>query len=143
MKKNGQGLNETRLGGQMGAAPELILAAERCKVSDVWYPCSSMWRHRPGSLPAGPHTAQGFLRFLLSLLLALSAVGCNPTLDVIGVYFPAWLVSSVAGLTLAYLAIWRLGHHRPLRQLAQSGLFFLSLTVSLSFAVWWLFFRGT
>jgi ABC-type Na+ efflux pump permease subunit len=75
------------------------------------------------------------------LVTPFSALGCAPTLDVLGVYFPAWLVSAVVGLLSAYAVIAWLGYRPGQRELAQSGLFFCSLTVVVSLLNWWIFFR--
>jgi hypothetical protein len=76
------------------------------------------------------------------VLLPLASIGCAPTLDVQGVYFPAWLVSAIVGLASAYSLVWWIGRRPARRALAQSGVFFCSLTVSVSMLVWWIFFSG-
>ena len=73
---------------------------------------------------------------------AFSALGCAPTLDVLGVYFPAWLVSAVVGLLSAYALVAWMGRRPGQRELAQSGLLFCSLTVVVSLLTWWIFFSG-
>ena len=60
----------------------------------------------------------------------------------LGVYFPAWLVSAVVGLVVAYALVRWLGRRPGARELAQSGLFFCSLTVMVALLVWWIFFSG-
>ena len=75
------------------------------------------------------------------LVTSFSALGCAPTVDVLGVYFPAWLVSAVVGLISAYALVAWLGRRPGQRELAQSGLFFCSLTVVVSLLSWWIFFR--
>jgi uncharacterized membrane protein len=72
----------------------------------------------------------------------VTPVGCAPTVNVLGVYFPAWLVSAVVGLVVAYAVVWWLGQRRAARALAQSGLLFCSLTVIVGLLVWWIFFSG-
>lgn len=89
-------------------------------------------RFRVGD-PAGPWAA-------LAALVATS--GCAPTVDVLGVYFPAWLVSAVVGLVAAYAVVWWMGRRPGERALAQSGLLFSSLTVIVGLLVWWIFFSG-
>jgi Flp pilus assembly protein TadB len=88
--------------------------------------------HRSGMRPSG--TA--------FLLPAAAAFGCAPSLNVLGVYFPGWLVSSVVGLVVAYSLVWWLGRRPRQRALAQSGLLFCSLTVMVALLVWWIFFSG-
>lgn len=78
-----------------------------------------------------------------TLLLGLLAVpGCAPILDVRGVYFPGWLVSSVAGVAGGYLLVYWLGRRADARPLAESGLFFVSVTAGIALSVWWLAFSG-
>jgi len=88
--------------------------------------------------------ARGRARPLLAALTVLvsAALGCAPTVNVLGVYFPSWLLSAVAGLVAAYLALWWLGRRPGTRALAQSGLLFCSLTVVLALLTWWGLFSG-
>ncbi len=76
------------------------------------------------------------------LLALLACFGCAPTVNVLGVYFPDWLISAVVGLVAAYLLVWWMGRRPGQRTLAQSGLLFCSLTVSVAMLVWWIFFSG-
>ena len=92
-----------------------------------------------GAKRAGPRTARKAHGAACALGLA-SGTGCAPTLNVLGVYFPAWLVSAVVGLVVAYALVWWLGQRPGQRALAQSGLLFCSLTVIVSLVVWWVFF---
>ena len=91
---------------------------------------------QPGSRT--PRSARG-----AACALGLAAsLGCAPTLNVLGVYFPAWLVSAVVGLVAAYAVVWWMGRRPGQRALAQSGLLFCSLTVMVSLLVWWIFFSA-
>jgi hypothetical protein len=76
----------------------------------------------------------------ISLLAVATGFGCAPSLNVLGVYFPGWLVSSVVGLVAAYALVWWLGRRPGARALAQSGLLFCSLTVMVGLLTWWIFF---
>ena len=76
-------------------------------------------------------------------VLALTATaGCAPTVDILGVYFPAWLVCATAGIALSYCFVSLLGRSAATRQLGQSALLFCSLTVAVAMALWWTFYRG-
>ena len=70
------------------------------------------------------------------------ALGCAPTVDVGGVYFPGWLISAVAGVVVGYVAVSVLARRPGARDLAQSGLLFCGLTVSVGLSVWWILFSG-
>ena len=58
--------------------------------------------------PSGRRTRRNTLGAACALGLA-SSTGCAPTVDVLGVYFPAWLVSAVVGLVAAYILVRLLG----------------------------------
>ena len=73
---------------------------------------------------------------------SVALTGCAPTVDLLGVYFPGWLVSAVAGVSSAYVLVYWLGRRAGARPLAESGLFFVSLTVGIALCVWWVFFSG-
>ncbi len=72
----------------------------------------------------------------------LSCAGCAPTVDVLGVYFPGWLVSTLIGVATAYAVVWWSGRRRGVRGLAESGVFFLSVLIGVALAVWWILFSG-
>ena len=75
-------------------------------------------------------------------LLPLAISGCAPTIDVLGVYFPGWLVSAVIAVVSAYALVIALARVPATRELADSGLFFVSVVAGLAFALWWIFFSG-
>ena len=66
----------------------------------------------------------------------------SPTLEILGIYFPGWIVAAIVGVALAYLCVRWLGGRPSTRSLGQSGLLFVSLTLSYAMAVWWAFFSG-
>ena len=86
--------------------------------------------------------AQGMqpVRWLAGGLLATVSTGCAPTLDVLGVFFPGWLVSAVIGVAGSYGVVAWLGRHPGARPLADSGLFFVGLLLALALASWWVLF---
>ena len=91
--------------------------------------------------PARSRALQRIRRVASVPALAIS-LGCAPTVNVLGVYFPAWLISAVVGVVAAYAVVWFLGRRPAERALGQSGLFFCSLTVIVGLLVWWIFFSG-
>jgi fructose-specific phosphotransferase system IIC component len=80
-------------------------------------------------------------RSLLLLLgsLPLASCGRAPSFDVVGSFFPAWLVCLVAAILLTVLARWVLLRVRI--SLAPPILIYPSLTALFTFALWLVFFR--
>ena len=74
---------------------------------------------------------------LVSLLLA----GCGhaPSFDVVGSFFPAWLICLAVSILLTVLARWLFLHLRV--ALAPPILIYPSLTAAFAFALWLIFFR--
>ncbi len=80
-------------------------------------------------------------RSILPLLASLLLVSCGraPSFDVVGSFFPAWLVCLVAAILLTVLARWLL--LRVSIALAPPILIYPSLTALFTFALWLIFFR--
>lgn len=82
--------------------------------------------------------------FLLgNLLLA----GCrtdahSPTVDVLGSYFPAWIICIVIGLTLTLVARQLLIGFKIDAHLRPAPLVYLCLMILFTLAVWLLFFQN-
>ena len=85
-------------------------------------------------------TGSRVFRFAVGALSLSLAPACAPTVDILGVYFPGWLVAVIAGVVASYITVSGLGSWPWARTLAQSGLLFVSLTIVLSLTVWWAFF---
>ena len=82
------------------------------------------------------------IRRVVSALVLVAPAGCAPTLDVLGVFFPGWLVSTAIGVVTSYgIVVW-LSRYSGTRALADSGLLFLSLLVGIALAAWWVLFSG-
>ena len=81
-------------------------------------------------------------RRVVGAFVLTAPAGCAPTLDLMGVFFPGWLVSTVIGVAASYGIIAWLSRRSQTRALADSGLFFLSLLVGIALAAWWVLFSG-
>ena len=79
-------------------------------------------------------------RYVLLLVILLCA-GCSraPSFDIIGSFFPAWLVCLVLAVVLTIAAYWLFLRARIV--LAVPVLTYPSLTALLTFAFWLAFFR--
>jgi hypothetical protein len=66
----------------------------------------------------------------------------SPTVDILGSYFPAWMVCIVSGLTLTLVAHWivQICHLKP--YLGPSPLIYSSLAIIFTFATWILFYQN-
>src|SRR5215468_2547784 len=94
---------------------------------------SRRWRVTP--LPAVARVAS---------LGALTLDGCalSPSVNILGSFFPAWLISIVTGLVLALIA-WRLLIATGIAPyLTPAGLVYPCLAVLLIFASWLILFGG-
>jgi len=83
---------------------------------------------------------------LVLLLIAFVAVQLlshhSPTVDILGSYFPAWMVCIVSGLTLTLVAHWivQMCHLKP--YLGPAPLIYSCLMIIFTFATWILFYRN-
>jgi hypothetical protein len=101
-------------------------------------------RPRPRTGRAGPDGRGNAGRWKATSLvlvgLLAQALGCAPTVNVLGTYFPPSLVCAAFGLISTYLLVRILAAKPALRPLAQSALAFASLTIIMGFLAWWSLF---
>ena len=66
----------------------------------------------------------------------------SPTSDILGSYFPAWMICIVSGLTLTLVAHWivQMCHLKP--YLGPAPLVYSCLTIIFTFATWILFYQN-
>jgi hypothetical protein len=66
----------------------------------------------------------------------------SPTVDILGSYFPAWMICIVSGLTLTLIAHWivQVGRLKP--YLGPAPLIYSSLMIIFTFATWILFYKN-
>jgi hypothetical protein len=78
---------------------------------------------------------------VLLLVVVMSCAGCSraPSFDILGSFFPAWLICLASGLSLTLAARWLL--LRAGVVLAIPVLTYPSLTALFTFALWLAFFR--
>lgn len=80
---------------------------------------------------------------LLVIFFAVQLSGQHsPTVDVLGSYFPAWMVCILIGLALTLIAHWivQLGNLKP--YLGPAPLIYSSLMIIFTFATWILFYQN-
>ena len=98
--------------------------------------------------PNRPQLFSVLIRMFLTVLPAPLFEGCSslqkraPSIDVFGSYFPAWLISLIAGVVLTVVA-GALGHLVNYRPTGFLGfLMNVSLILIFSISVWFWFFAG-
>ena len=66
----------------------------------------------------------------------------SPTVDVLGSYFPAWMVCILSGLTLTLIAHWIVQVGNLKRYIGPVPLIYSSLMIIFTFATWILFYQN-
>jgi YtcA family len=66
----------------------------------------------------------------------------SPTVDILGSYFPAWMVCILIGLTLTFIAHWiiEVGNLKP--YVGPAPLIYSCLMIIFTFATWILFYQN-
>lgn len=84
------------------------------------------------------------LRLSLTFLPALLLVGCahSPTFDVLGSYFPGWMVCIVLGLALTVITRQLLIGFKLNVHLRLAGLVYVCMTVMWTLVVWLFCFKS-
>ncbi|MGA3169697.1 MAG: YtcA family lipoprotein [Chthoniobacteraceae bacterium] len=88
------------------------------------------------------------IRISLIAPLALSMPGCaaagsnSPTIDVLGSYFPAWMICIIVGLVLTVISRLLLAAFKLDRLLWPAPIVYTCLMVVFTMAVWLAFFRN-
>jgi len=86
--------------------------------------------------------AAGFVLLLIAFFAVRVLSYHSPTVDVLGSYFPAWMVCIVSGLTLTLVAHWivQVCDLRP--YLGPAPLIYSCLMIIFTFATWILFYQN-
>jgi hypothetical protein len=83
---------------------------------------------------------------LVLLLIAFVAVQLfshhSPTVDILGSYFPAWMICIISGLTLTLVAHWIVQICRLKPYLGPVPLIYSCLMIIFTFATWILFYQN-
>ena len=90
-----------------------------------------------------PVVLVGLLLLIGALVFVLRPLSHrSPTIDILGSYFPAWMICIVSGLTLTLVAHWivQMCHLKP--YLGPAPLIYSSLMIIFTFATWILFYQN-
>ena len=79
---------------------------------------------------------------VIAFLAVQLASDHSPTVDVLGSYFPAWMICIVSGLTLTLIAHWivQVGKLKP--YIGPAPLIYSSLMIIFTFGTWILFYQN-
>jgi len=85
----------------------------------------------------------GFVFLIGVLIFAVRPVSHrSPTIDILGSYFPAWMICIVSGLTLTLVAHWIVQMCRLKPYLGPAPLVYSCLMIIFTFATWILFYQN-
>jgi uncharacterized membrane protein len=90
-----------------------------------------------------PVVLVGFLLLIWALVFVVRPLSHrSPTIDILGSYFPAWMICIVSGLTLTLVAHWivQMCHLKP--YLGPAPLVYSCLMIIFTFATWILFYQN-
>ena len=66
----------------------------------------------------------------------------SPTIDVLGSYFPAWMICIVSGLTLTLVSRWLIRAYHLEPYASPAPLIYSSLTIIYTFVTWIIFYQN-
>ena len=66
----------------------------------------------------------------------------SPTIDILGSYFPAWMICIVSGLTLTLVSRWLIRAYHLEPYASPAPLIYSSLTIIYTFVTWIIFYQN-
>ena len=66
----------------------------------------------------------------------------SPTIDILGSYFPAWMICIVSGLTLTLVSRWIVRAYHLEAYASPAPLIYTSLTIIYTFVTWIIFYQN-
>jgi hypothetical protein len=66
----------------------------------------------------------------------------SPTIDILGSYFPAWMICIVSGLTLTLVSRWIIRAYHLEPYVSPAPLIYSSLMIIFTFMTWILFYQN-
>jgi len=84
----------------------------------------------------------GLAVFIVFFVAAKMSSHQSPTVDILGSYFPAWMICIVSGLTVTLVAHWivQVGNLKP--YLGPAPLIYSCLMIIFTFATWIVFYQN-
>lgn len=73
-------------------------------------------------------------------LIGLAGCGRAPSFNILGSFFPAWLICMVVGIVLAAIVNWVLTHYKLDKEISWTILVYPCLAAFFAFTLWLFFF---
>ena len=86
--------------------------------------------------------AAGLVLLLITFVAVRLSGHHSPTVDVLGSYFPAWMVCIISGLTLTLVAHWIVQVCQLKPYLGPAPVIYSSLMIIFTFSTWILFYQN-
>jgi hypothetical protein len=85
----------------------------------------------------------GFLLIIGTLIFVVRPVSHrSPTIDILGSYFPAWMICIVSGLTLTLVSRWIIRAYHLEAYASPAPLIYSCLTIIYTFVTWIVFYQN-
>ena len=90
-----------------------------------------------------PVVLVGFLLLIGTLIFVLRPLSHrSPTIDILGSYFPAWMICIVSGLTLTLVSRWIIRAYHLEPYASPAPLIYSCLTTIYTFVTWIVFYQN-
>jgi YtcA-like protein len=88
-------------------------------------------------------TLAGFVLLIWVLIFVVRPVSHrSPTIDILGSYFPAWMICIVSGLTLTLVTRWIIRAYHLESYASPAPLIYTCLTIIYTFVTWIIFYQN-
>jgi len=77
-----------------------------------------------------------------ALIFVVRPVSHSPTIDILGSYFPAWMICIVSGLTLTLVSRWIVRAYHLEGYESPAPLIYSCLTIIYTFVTWIIFYQN-
>jgi len=85
----------------------------------------------------------GFVLLIWLLIFVVRPVSHrSPTIDILGSYFPAWMICIVSGLTLTLITRWIIRAYHLESYASPAPLIYTCLTIIYTFLTWIIFYQN-
>ena len=106
-------------------------------------PGSSNNPPRVRRLSSLPVRVAGLLLLIGALIFVVRPLSHrSPTIDILGSYFPAWMICIVSGLTLTLISRWIIRASHLEAYASPAPLIYTSLTLIYTFGIWIIFYHN-